>query len=439
MRTSTQYGIQSKGSELAKTVESRMCYSSTARLKKAKRLLTVIFKELDIWLDESREDTFVQELFDFSLRAAELSAILGFTRPPIEHVVEVPLETYHALTDTRAQAQVTTIHFNTPEGLGSCPFGFPPPLTEELMSQCSKRIYLDLKSYVRRWLRAVNRIDVSQGKSLAKLQSTVWNSFETTIFEEQHRRELAGIAASFMDDFLEHVEKGHHLAKIHNLSPEQTRLLFQEIGRAAANAIYSPQGDGDETETSGSKTDVRFLDVNPIANDVSQGVESHIEGTRTDDDGVGNSQEIEVECTPVDGGEIATTPGMSSPQRAIVRNKSHKVPTPRNELRAKAEKYVRENGYPGFNKLTRILKCAPASLSNAIKDSNFLKARKAVFEAAKESGGRPVALTDVLLDQTPQQTEASPGESLDTIDDLVADQKADRRADARQTRQRSVR
>ncbi len=110
--------------------------------------------------------------------------------------------------------------------------------------------------------------------------------------------------------------------------------------------------------------------------------------------------------------------------------------TTREELRKRAEQVVRRHGYHGLRPLARSLKCSPSSVSNAIKDSTFLKARKAEHEAERTGKPRETALTGVTVDDTAQQTEVDPQRQA-VLNELIAEQESDVRADQRRACQRA--
>ena len=358
--------------------------SNANRLEQAKTRFIEILEDMDAWLDEAREDTFCDELFDFSLRAAELAAILGFNRPPFEHVLEVSYEAYGTMSDIREQAQATTICFNTPNGMSACRFGFPPPITDALMSQCNNRLHVDMRFGVRRWKRAVERLDVAKAKPATTSLILDRNSFEETIFEEQHKRALAGNMASFVDDSLKQTSEGLRLAKVYGLSPERTQELFREMGRAAAMA-----------------------DPGPV--ELAESVEE-TERNRHD------------EPSEDTVGSVGVEPGFET----------------RQSLRERAENHVKTacNGiFPGVRKRARVLGCERrlSSLVNAIGSSTYLSARKAEYDKRRQGRPREETLTEVHLDQRAQSTEPDPAE---TLDELIDEQAVDLRNDQRATKRR---
>ncbi len=353
--------------------------SNANRLEQAKTRLIEILEDMDVWLDEAREDTFCDELFDFSLRAAELAALLGFARPPIEHVLEVPYEVYNAITDTRERAQQTTICFNAPDGTSTFDFGFPAPLSATLMSQCAERILADLRFRVRRWKRAVGRLDVAKAKPATTSLTLDRNSFEASVFEEQRRRELAGNTASFYDDSMKQIREGYWLAQSQGLSPERTQELFREMGRAAAMADPGP--------------------VELAASAVETELNRHDEPT---EDTVAS---------------VGAEPGFET----------------RQSLRERAENHVKTvcNGiFPGVRGLARALPCERrlSSLVNAIRSSTYLSARKAEYDKRRKTQPRERKLTEVDLDQIAQSTEPDPAQVLD---DLIDEQATEDRRDKR--------
>ena len=109
---------------------------------------------------------------------------------------------------------------------------------------------------------------------------------------------------------------------------------------------------------------------------------------------------------------------------------------PRESLKRRAEAYVRENGYSGRNALARALKCPTGSLSNAIDDSPYLKARKA--ECNKKA--RKIPMTQTLLEETPQHTEPDPKVLEKLVEEQTLEQQADdHQAFRHQHRRRSPR
>lgn len=91
---------------------------------------------------------------------------------------------------------------------------------------------------------------------------------------------------------------------------------------------------------------------------------------------------------------------------------------PWQEAKRKAVQYVKAEGYPGLNKLAKKIGCAKGTIKKAIKQSPYLKARKAEYEAEK-GHIREVPMSDAVLDHTPQETEAS------AIERLVKESRAD--------------
>ncbi len=207
--------------------------------EKAKKQFIEVLDDLDIWLDEARDDTFTEELFDYSIRAAELAAILGFTRPPFEHIIEVPHEVYNALTDTRERARYTRIRVHAPEGMSTCEFGFLDPLGGELILECSERIHHEIAARIRRWKRVVERIDPATVKPATVAFGTDKESLEAVCFDTQRERALAGDSASFVDDFMQKIGEGFRLSQLYGFSPKQTQELLLEAGRASAEAEFN--------------------------------------------------------------------------------------------------------------------------------------------------------------------------------------------------------
>lgn len=102
------------------------------------------------------------------------------------------------------------------------------------------------------------------------------------------------------------------------------------------------------------------------------------------------------------------------------------------ELRKRAECYVKSQGdiFPGVRALAKILTCPESSLSNAIKDSTYLRARKAEHQKRIRTASTQT-LSEYDFDQLKQSTEPDPS---DALDDLVAEQQADLRKDSRRSR-----
>lgn len=103
----------------------------------------------------------------------------------------------------------------------------------------------------------------------------------------------------------------------------------------------------------------------------------------------------------------------------------------RAELAARAETYVKRNGYPGLNSLARSLCSSPSSLTIAISSSAYLKARKAEFKKQRSAKPRETPLTDLYLDNIAQDTEPDPEERLSQ---LIAEQSAEMGEEERRTR-----
>lgn len=105
----------------------------------------------------------------------------------------------------------------------------------------------------------------------------------------------------------------------------------------------------------------------------------------------------------------------------------------RRGLKVRAERYVRAHGYPGLNALARVLgHSSSSSLSNAIKESTFLKARKAEHKAERCGRVRETPMTDAIMEGTEQQTEVDPRQAV--LADLIDEQQSEMRADARRPR-----
>ena len=82
------------------------------------------------------------------------------------------------------------------------------------------------------------------------------------------------------------------------------------------------------------------------------------------------------------------------------------------EVKDAAEEEVRQLGYwPGRNKLTDLISCAPTTLTKAVRSSPYLMARKAEHESGR---GREVTLPN------------------ETLDELIAEQHRDKRRGDRQ-------
>ncbi len=108
-------------------------------------------------------------------------------------------------------------------------------------------------------------------------------------------------------------------------------------------------------------------------------------------------------------------------------NPTTKTPPPRQlescrALRRRAEAYVKRNGFPGVRALARALACPGSSLKNAIDRSTYLAARRAEYKQDRSRKAREVPLTDVVLDNAIQDTEA---DSPETLSELIAEQTDD--------------
>ncbi len=115
---------------------------------------------------------------------------------------------------------------------------------------------------------------------------------------------------------------------------------------------------------------------------------------------------------------------------AVITPKRPTAGMPRHKLVKKAEQWVKKhNGkFPGVNSLAKILDAAQSSLSKAIKDSSYLKARKAEHEAERKGKPRETQMTDMVLDGSVQATERDP-QNQAALNELVAEQQMDIDAD----------
>lgn len=101
-----------------------------------------------------------------------------------------------------------------------------------------------------------------------------------------------------------------------------------------------------------------------------------------------------------------------------------------------AELHVKRhyNVFPGVNALAKIVGCAPATMSKAIKKSSYLNARYAEHKA-KDRKAKEVPLAQEILESTPSQIDSQDME----LTTLIAEQHADQAREANQhvKRQRS--
>lgn len=211
------------------------------RLQRAKEQLAEIFEEVLLWLNEAREDTCHEQLFDYSLRAAGLAAILGFAKPPFEHVAPVQLEPDGQIRNWQASVHPRTVRVNAPIGMSSFPFYPEEPLAGTLIRESNPRVYEELRSYVMKWMRALSRLDIREVKPAECVMAMYDESMEALIFQEQYERELRGDTRSFLQEALKRSSEGAKLARLYNLSPEQNRQLGRAICRSWADTHPSNQ------------------------------------------------------------------------------------------------------------------------------------------------------------------------------------------------------
>ena len=210
--------------------------SKQERLEQNKKRLTETFEEVLLWLDDAREDTCYEQLFDYSFPAAELAAILGFDKPPFEHPAPVQFDPDGQVRNKQASVQPRIVRVNTPIGMSSFQFYLEEPLAGTLMRESNPRVYEELRSFVMKWMRALSRLDIREVKPAECVMAMYDESVEALIFQEQHERELRGDTRSFLQDSLTESYRGLRLAKLHNLSPEQTTQLMHAMGRLSAVA-----------------------------------------------------------------------------------------------------------------------------------------------------------------------------------------------------------
>ena len=196
--------------------------SKQERLEQNKKRLTETFEEVLLWLDDAREDTCYEQLFDYSFPAAELAAILGFDKPPFEHPAPVQFDPDGQIRNRQVSTQPRIVRVNAPIGMSPVDFCFTELFVETLVREASPRFYGDMRSFVRRWMRALSRLDIREVKLPEYVFVMYDESAEALIFQEQHERELRGDTRSFLQDSLTESYRGLRLAKLHNLSPEQT-------------------------------------------------------------------------------------------------------------------------------------------------------------------------------------------------------------------------
>lgn len=211
------------------------------RLEQIKKRLTETFEEVLLWLDDAREDTCYEQLFDYSFPAAELAAILGFDKPPFEHPAPVQFDPDGQVRNKQASVQPRIVRVNTPIGMSSFQFYPEEPLAGTLMRESNPRVYEELRSFVMKWMRALSRLDIREVKPAECVMAMYDESVEALIFQEQHERELRGDTRSFLQDSLTESYRGLRLAKLHHLSPEQTTQLMHAMGRSWADTHPSNQ------------------------------------------------------------------------------------------------------------------------------------------------------------------------------------------------------
>jgi len=107
---------------------------------------------------------------------------------------------------------------------------------------------------------------------------------------------------------------------------------------------------------------------------------------------------------------------------------------PIDEVIRRAEAHVKAHKgvFPGRNKLAEIIGCAPASITKAVKNSSYLKARKAEHDATKKSG-REVQVSD-SMDAFTDESDGDQDDRDAALDRLIAEQEAERKREERQHR-----
>jgi hypothetical protein len=354
--------------------------SNVARLEHVKEEFGILFEEIEIWIDETREDTLSAELFNFSWRAAEFAAVLGFDRPPCEHEPLVPLHDYCRFDDIRKQAEKTRIWIHPPYGHHGFAFGFTWPLSEALISQCDGRLHAELRAWIGRWKRALRRVDSATVQPASSTLVHYMHSLEADTFEEQRIRELAGDRTSFYVEMTEQLADVFRIAALKRLSPEQRGMLIAERARSTFNEAARRR------------------------RELANGCLRPAEPTAAPIPVVGPGQERES----------------------------------RESLRSRAEEHVKQvcgGIFPGVRPLARALGCEKrlSSLNNAIRSSKYLRARQAEYDADRKATCREKRLTETHLDSVRQSTEPDPLEAL------IEEQAADRRDDERLARIRAPR
>lgn len=375
-------------------MKKRASEDGRERPSAAKERLLELLDEMIARLDDAFECDLIGPLMGLSLRIAEAAAIYGLAIPPVEHII-TDLSAFNSWLGISPPLWSSfVLRVNDPDSGGGHIVRVDDPRPTRI--EADEYVYQGLAAALKNWKRALDRRHLSGSLVSVSRRALELESIEWLVFEGQLAYERAGRRASFFEEVGPILNEVYRAAQASNMSRAEFTSEFNEVLQAhMAKAVGSTPQSVDECIQEG-----RFFK---------------------------------------DGGSAGQVSRVGAEERAP--NQIRFAGESRGELRSRAEEHVKASGFPGTNELARQLGCASSSLSNAIEESVFLKARRAEYEASKARKPREQSLTDVNLGQAQQQREASPVEDAMLKEEqqaelakLVAEQQADQRADCRKRR-----
>lgn len=209
--------------------------SAAARLLRAKRQFAGVIREMLARLDEADDDLHVGCLFAVSQQAAKPAATLGFSGPPVEHVVIHRGQPDPVLDANPSYTHVLRIRVNDPAGLTyrdillgankEAGKATEPLPTDLLASESKAGGRPEITRMLRRWERAVDGLDVRDVRYSRPHMDRRVDSLEGLLFSMQLLRELRGIDSIEVELAAEETSWDEFRAQF---DPQTVERLFSE-------------------------------------------------------------------------------------------------------------------------------------------------------------------------------------------------------------------
>ncbi len=205
------------------------------RLKQIKTRLIARFEDVLIWLEGVHSNWFYEQLFDYSIEAAELAAILGYPQPPFEHVGSSYVRRDGRCEDLlELNAHSRVIHAQSPSG-DHTSLQIDATMSGELLRTWFPCYYEDLRQSLMPWMHSLSRIDLQAIAFPSRLFAPGIQSIEAEVFELQRLREQRGDSRSYGLEFLTKLAEAANPACLDVISPQETAELHRALGRSWEN------------------------------------------------------------------------------------------------------------------------------------------------------------------------------------------------------------